>query len=272
MPATLVVHRAQPVDAPLAHVTVRVDGTEHAALKVGETATVVLAPGAHTLQIALDGGAAPEHGFDVGDREDAFVLYASVAMGSAGNEVRLASSTGEPWPPVAAPASGAAEEAPSALPGAAAPETIVATSSVPAPTDVGTPRHAAGAIPTLAESALMGADGRLHPSVEAVPVVGPSAAAAAAMRPHRGAAILGLGLLACFVVPALMGLVFGLLFSGILSAAVGVLAIVMAVQERAGMQRGEIDPSGRRLVTAGLALGVLSLLLRLGTVFVWRIF
>ncbi len=240
MPATLVVHRVQPMDAPLAHITVRVDGTERAALKVGEAATVVLARGAHTLQIALDGGAAPEHGFDVGDREDAFVLYASVAMGSTGNEVRLASSTGEPWPP-AVPLPPVAE-APSA------------------PTETYTPTSAPPSVTPTADGAL-----RLHtaPTADA-PIAGPVgtsvAASVAAVRPHRGGLILGLGLFTMFGLPLVAGMLLGIFVSVSLTLLLGGATAAMGAHDLTRMARGAMDRRGRVLTIIGVVVAVLSIL------------
>ena len=81
----------------------------------------------------------------------------------------------------------------------------------------------------------------------AAPVPATTAHAAAtntALRPHRGTAVLVMGLLGMLVF-----------------APIGTVAWILAARDLGAMNRGEMDPEGRGQTTAGLVLGIIATVL-----------
>ena len=74
------------------------------------------------------------------------------------------------------------------------------------------------------------------------------------MRPHRGAAVLTLGILGVVFIP--LGLILG------------AIAWVMGNTELKDMEAGRADPSGRSMITAGRILGIVSCCLALLVIYV----
>lgn len=77
-----------------------------------------------------------------------------------------------------------------------------------------------------------------------VPASTAHAAANTALRPHRGTAMLVMGLLGMLVF-----------------APIGTVAWILAARDLGAMNRGEMDPEGRGQTTAGLVLGIIATVL-----------
>jgi hypothetical protein len=100
-------------------------------------------------------------------------------------------------------------------------------------------------------------------TVEAQPVAGPT------LRPHRGVAILVLGIVGLFL--GLPG-TFCCGVLGIAGCICGIIAWVMANKDLKEMEAGRMDPAGRGLTQAGKVCGIISVILAIVMIFISLLF